>query len=446
MTGPAPAENGSSFRMPWSLFALLVAVRIAMVAAYPFLVSHVPEWAWANNDGYDRIAVHWTETGIYSLERGTPTALRLPLYPALIALSRFAGEAAYPWTAMLLQAALSVWTGVLLFRTSTHLFGRRVAALAVGLFIFHPQVNNFIFRCATETLFVFLVVALAHEATRFVQTRRGGHLVGASAYLGLSLLTRSTLAPLAWLCLPVLLGWSFAGRREMARRLGWTAAATATALLILAPWLARNWIRSGGEWILQTWIGQPMCQGVYVTHHLDEFLEGRKTLTQLDQDGLTEIRLLDRRLTRKLPADMGSIAREAASDRYFRNRARMLADDAPSERARQWFRNLLWAPVLQMSRRGTRILMPWNWPLLAFGLWGMAVFFRKYRQKWEESLPVLVLFGYLFLGHAAIWPQARYVLPGLVPFLAFSALGLAEWFSAWQNRIPARPARRSAST
>lgn len=446
MTSLAPAGNGTSFRMPSTLFALLVAVRIAMVAAYPSLVSHVPEWSWENNDGYDRIAHHWAETGVYSLERGEPTALRLPLYPALIAFSRFAGEAAYPWTAMLLQAALSVWTGVLLFRTSAHLFGHRVAALALGLFIFHPQVNNFIVRCATETLFVFLVVALSHEAMRFIQTRRGAHLVGASAYLGLSLLTRPTLAPLAWLCLPVLLGWSCAGRREMARRLGWTAAATGTALLILAPWLARNWIRSGGEWILQTWVGQPMCQGGHVTRHLDEFLEGRKTLTQLDQDGLTEIRLLDRRLSRTLPADMGSIAREVAADRYFRSRARMMADDAPLKRIRQLLRNLLWAPVLQMTWRGTRILMPWNWPMLAFGLWGMAVCFRKYRQKWVESLPVLILFGYLFIGHAATWPQARYVLPGLVPFLAFSALGLADLFSARQNRNPARPERRSAST
>ena len=360
MTRPAPADAGRAVRMPLVLMALLVAVRIAVVAAYPFVSAHVPEWAWANNDGYDRIAIHWAETGIYSLERGEPTALRLPLYPALIALAHWAAGAAYPWATMLLQAALSVWTGILLFRMSARLFGRRVAALATGLFISHPQVNNFVFRCATETLFTFLVVALAHEATRFVQTRRSRPLLGAAVCLGLSLLTRPTLAPLAGLCLPVLLGWSFAGGRERSRRLGWTAAATGIVLLILAPWLARNWIRSGGEWVLQTWVGQPMCQGVYVTRHLDEFLDGRKTLTQLDQDCLTDIRLLDRRLSRQLPAAMGSIAREAAVDRYFRQRARLIAEKSPQERARQLFRNLLWAPVLQMTWRGTRILMPWN--------------------------------------------------------------------------------------
>ena len=445
MTRPAPADAGSSVRMPVVLMALLVAARIAVVAAYPFISAQVPEWAWANNDGYDVLAVNWMGTGVYSLERGEPTALRLPLYPALIALVRFAAGAAYPWVTMVLQAALSVWTGVLLFRMSARLFGRRVGALAAGLFIFHPQVNNFVFRCATETLFTFLVVALAHEAVRFVQTRQSRHLLGASACLGLSLLTRPTLAPLAGLCLPVLLGWCFAGRGEWLRRLGWTAAAAGTVLLILAPWLARNWIRSGGEWVLQTWVGQPMCQGVYVTRHLDEFLDGRKTLTQLDQDCLTDIRLLDRRLVRKLPVATGSLAREVASDRYFRARARLIAEKSPRERTRQLFRNLLWAPVLQMTWRGTRILMPWNWPLLAFGLWGVLAGFRQYRRKWLEALPALILFGYLYFGHAATWPQARYVLPGLVPFLAFSALGLAEMVRAWTGREPAQPERRPSS-
>ena len=413
-------------RLPRGWLACLVAVRLALVAAQPFLAARVPEWAWANNDGYDLIALNWVETGVYSLDRGVPTALRLPLYPALIAVAvRVAGSSAYPWIVMGMQAALSVWTGCLLFRMAADLFGRRAGLAAFALFLVHPQVNHFVFRCATETLFTCGVVLLAHEAVRFLRDRRLRPLLGAAAALGLSLLTRQTLLPLAWAGGLALVGWSFGDRREIGRRLGWTAAAAATTLLLLAPWLARNRIRSGGEWGLQTWTGQPLCQGAHVTRHLDEFFSGRKSLTELDQACLAEIQVLEKRFVRTLPPGTDGIAREIASDRYFRERARQLAARAPMDRARRTVRNLLWAPVLQMTWRSTRILMLCNWPLLALGLWGAAVCAWKTPRKLLEASPVLVLFGYVWFAHAATWPQARYILPGLVPFLAFSGSGLA---------------------
>lgn len=423
-----PAESENPLRIPVLWFALLVVFRVAMVVAQPFFAAHVPEWAWANNDGYDTIAIHWVETGAYSLERGVPTALRLPLYPALIAIAFRVAGSAYPWVVMALQAALSIWTGCLLFRMAAGLFGRRTGLATLALFLLHPQVNHFVFRCATETLFIFLLVALAHEAVLFFRTRRARHLAGAAAAMGLSLLTRQTLLPLAWLGLLALLCWSFGCREQRRQHLGWTASATGIVLLLLAPWLARNWIRSDGDWVLQTWTGQPLCQGAYVTRHLDEFFSGRKNITELDQACLAENRLLERRLFRSQSNPPRGIAREVAADRYFRERARQLVGRSPMDRARRTLRNLLWAPVLQMTWKSTRVLMFFNWPLLALGLWGMVSCARHNPRQLMESSPVWILFGYLLLAHAATWPQARYILPGLVPFLMFSGLGLTRIF------------------
>lgn len=433
-------------RLPWVWFVLLVAVRLAMVAGQPFLAARVPEWAWANNDGYDTIAIHWVQTGVFALEREVPTAIRLPLYPALIAVAYRTGGAAYPWLVMGMQAVLSIWTGWWLFRMTAGLFGRRSGLAALVLFIFHPQVNHFIFRCATETLFMFLLVGLVHAAVLFLRTRAPRHLMGAAAAMGLSLLTRQTLLPLAWLALAALLGWSFGGRRGIGRRLGWTAVAVSVVGLLLAPWLARNWVQSGGHWVLQTWIGQPMCQGAYVTRHLDEFFAGRKTLTELDQAGLFEIRFLERQMSRRLPAEVQGIAREVASDQYFRDRARQLAARAPLDRARRTVGNLLWAPVLQMTWKSTRILMLWNWPLLVFGLAGLVACARRNPRRLLEAAPIWIAFGYLLVAHAAAWPQARYVLPGLVPFMAFSAVGLDAGFSALGAWGPRKPPRHRSAT
>ena len=419
-----PTGNAVSMRMPGLWLVLLVAIRMAVVAFQPFLVHHAPEWAWSNNDGYDTIAQNWMETGVYSLERGEPTALRLPLYPALISAAIFACGSAYPFGIMALQAILSIGTGILLFRMTASLFGRQAGGLALALFVLHPQVNLFVIRCATETLFTFLLVALSHEAVQFLRTRQTPSLIWASVAMGLSLLTRQTLVPLAWLSGAALLVWSLRQRSELRHRLAQTTLALGVMFLLLMPWLVRNRIHSGGDWVLQTWVGQPLCQGAYVTRHLDEFFSGQKTLTELDQACLAEIQVLEKRFVRTLPPDSGSISREVATDRYFRDRVRQLLTRSPADRAFRIARNLIWAPVLQMTWKSTVVLMLVNWPLLILGGCGVLLWLRMPAAKRIEGLPILILFGYLHASHAATWPQARYILPGLVPFLAFAGVGL----------------------
>lgn len=63
---------------------------------------------------------------------------------------------------MIVQALLSTAAGYLLFRMTENLFGRASAVAVMILYIFHPQASNFVFRCATETLFAFLVMLLLY--------------------------------------------------------------------------------------------------------------------------------------------------------------------------------------------------------------------------------------------------------------------------------------------
>ncbi|NQT93095.1 MAG: glycosyltransferase family 39 protein [Lentisphaerae bacterium] len=407
----------------WLLAALLF-LRLAMVIAYPAIARFMPAWQWSNNDGYDRIAVNWVTTGTFALEAGTPTAARLPLYPALIALCRLAAGTAFPTLVMLVQAVLSTLTGYALFRMTEGLFGRRPAVVAFLLFMFHPQANNFVFRCATETLFVFLVMMLLHNAVLFVRGNRRVDLLLAAAWLGLSLLTRQTLAPLALLSVPPVLLWAVLSRRNLRRTLVSIGLTAVTVAVILAPWLARNYARSGRVPVLQTWIGQPLYQGVTVSQRLPEFLRREKTLTELDQDALAVIREQTRDFLQSSATEKRPVAREIEADRYARRVARQAMLEKPGTTAMRALRNLVLAPVLQMTWRSTAVLMLWNWPLLLVSLTGAAWCFRRRRNAFLEALPVTIVFLYLLTVHALTWPQARYVLPGLLSFSAFAGLCL----------------------
>lgn len=426
-------KESKVIRMDRTMFvvlSVLLVVRLAMVALYPFLCKVMPEWAWSNNDGYDAIAINWVRTGTFSLQPGIPTASRLPLYPALIAACYAIGGVRFPLVVMVIQAFLSTATGYLLFRMTRTLFGRAAAIAATVLFVLHPQANNFVFRCATETLFAFLVMALLYSVVQYVQTRRPAALYRAAVWLALSLLTRQTLAPLAAGCAPFLLLWSVSGRPRLRPNPRHVAAAIAVAALILTPWIVRNYAQSGYAPILQTWVGQPLFQGTYVSRHLSKFLRGEQTVSDLDMNALSVLReKTDEFLSEQSLHDSRPIAREVLADRYARTLVRTELRADPGRFLGLVLRNLVLAPVLQMTWKSTILLMVWNWPLLIVASVGAVWCFCTQRKVFLSALPVSVLFCYVLGVHAVVWPQARYIMPVLVPFSAFAGMALARIFS-----------------
>lgn len=412
-------------RTLWMLLAVLLLVRLADVSVYPLLAQHMPSWAWSNNDGYDVIAVNWVETGLYSLNPGIPTAARLPLYPGIIALAYLVAGVAFPTVVMLFQALLSTATGFVLFRLTQDLFGRRSALITLVLFTFHPQVNNFIFRCATETVFIFLVTMLLYSVLKYLGGNRLGDLVWSAVWLALSLLTRQTLAHLALLSVPLFLPWRVRSPHALMTRTGHLAAAGLTVALILAPWLARNYARSGCVPVLQTWVGQPLYQGTYVSSRLSEFLCHRKSVSELDQEALSLSQGAVKSFLTRQATDGRPIAQEVLADHHARSLAGRRIRERPLESLRLFLRNLWLAPVLQMTWGSTVVLMLWNWPLLGLCALGAVMCFITRRPAFVAALPVTILFCYVLAVHALVWPQARYILPALVPFSGFAGFCLA---------------------
>ncbi len=419
-------------KVMWALLTVLLIFRVTMILAYPLIIKVMPMWEWTNNDGYEDIAVNWIEQGVFALQEDCPTASRLPLYPGLIA-ACYAVVGFHPVSVMLLQVLLSVATGFMLYGLAKNVFDRRTAVISLLLFILHPQVNNFVFRCATETVFVFLTMGLLYFTVRYLQTEKRKDLLLVAVFLGLSLLTRQTFMYLALLSIPVIV--IFRVRKQgIVRISGHMGLAVATVVLIVTPWLARNYALSGHFPVLQTWVGQPLFQGTYVSMHMSEFLQGNKTISELDQDALGLINAKTDAYLSESMMDHRPVAREVMADQHARHLAYQGLMEDPISSIQMAMINLFLAPVLQMTWKSTAMLMIWNWPLLLVCCVGVCLSFFKKRKAFFGALPVVIVFGYLLSLHAIVWPQARYILPGLIPFTIFAGYALSK---VWPlNKIP----------
>jgi hypothetical protein len=409
------------------LLAALAGIRILTAAVlWPALRSPDHPWAWTNNDGYDRIAETWIESGVFGERPGAPTAARTPAYPAMLAAARLlsGGRDSQP-LATAMQILLSVATGWMVHRTACLFFSEAAARTALGLFILHPLAGLLAVRCATETLFLFLVAGTVFHTARLQREARPRDAWAAAAFLGVALLTRPTpfLLPLA-LAPALVLQW----RRDRRGRRAWLhlARAACLTLAMLAPWLARNAALGAGFPTLDTWRGRSLFHGVLVSAGLDRHPVWRTSASVLDAEA-------GRTFAQWLCA-FGAFAPGHAAPPLARERwesdlgtylaTGILLESMPRTAART-ARNAALAPFLQMTPRSTLALALYHGPLLLLAFAGLGVALRSSPGGLLSLWPVVGTFLYFWLLHALVWPQARYVLPGLLPFTIFAGQAVA---------------------
>jgi 4-amino-4-deoxy-L-arabinose transferase-like glycosyltransferase len=181
-----------------------------------------------------------------------PTTEKPPLYPALLAIPSALGLDSYDAhrvLSCLFGAAAVVLIGLL---------GRRVGGSGVGLLAaaiaaVYPALWMLDASLRSESLYlplVALVLLLAYDVTGW----RRALMLGAA--IGLAALTRSE----ALLLVPLLLPW---------RRPKLAAAVVAGCFVVIAPWLARNWITFDQPTAISTNEGGLLaganCHGAYYT-------------------------------------------------------------------------------------------------------------------------------------------------------------------------------------
>lgn len=224
----------------------------------------------------------------YSLGDGAATAMRVPLYPLLLA-AVTGGERAFAALVVVqsLIGAGTVWCGA---RLATRWFGATAGVCAAALLTIYPY--YVIHDTALQETSLFTLLTALSVLALLTARERGSLLFGALGGLALALavLTRSMLVPFALLA-PLWLALSTKGRA--ARRITTAASCAAALALGLLPWLA--YTRSvTGDAVLDTQSGMMFWRGNnpetfsrYPSESMD--LSARVAFAALDPSARTEL-------------------------------------------------------------------------------------------------------------------------------------------------------------
>ena len=247
MTGVTATQAGSRSRAldraDWpllSILALAIGARVAIILATPHFIPVT------DAGDFDHIATTLANTGSWPGSLYTPvpspTALRPPLFPAILAiLYKIVGTGSEQvrWDAgrslEVVYGVAAVWLVYLIGRRA---WSRRVGLVAAAITAVWPPLVMVGSSLLSESLFVPLVLASIWAALVYRDDRTLRWAVAAGAFAGLSALARGN-----GLLMIVPVGFLVCVERPRLSKsaLRPVAAAVAACIVVLVPWTIRNY-------------------------------------------------------------------------------------------------------------------------------------------------------------------------------------------------------------
>jgi hypothetical protein len=237
-----------------ALAIVVLALGLRLYAAWDVNRSQPDTRArlYADEPGYDNLA-----RGLLNGE-GLTWPGRVPLYPVwLAALHRITG---YSYArAIYVQAcvgAIAVWLTFVLGRDR---FGRTAGLLAALGVALHIGLIRESTRFLSEILFTPAVLAIAIGLERLLQEPTKGRAIWVGVWIGVANLIRPTLVAFPFWAALMMVRRSRDRHRE---GMSHAAMLVCASLLVVAPWIARNYVKYGALYPLATsnailWQGSP---------------------------------------------------------------------------------------------------------------------------------------------------------------------------------------------
>jgi 4-amino-4-deoxy-L-arabinose transferase-like glycosyltransferase len=237
-----PSESGSIFgahkahrRNVHALVVVLLVGALVRAGLWYTWTASIP-FSGDERD-YRNLAVRLTLTGEYTDEHGNRTAMRPPLYPAVVAGVYECFGLKNDDAVRALQAGISLLTVVLVYRLGEIAYSPQVALWAAAICCLYPSFLAYANVLLTETLFTFLLTAFIWLFLEAVGRQSRAVLIAAGITLGLAALTRSIMLPfLPLLTICALVYW----RGNWSRRFLAAACITLAFAITIAPWAVRN--------------------------------------------------------------------------------------------------------------------------------------------------------------------------------------------------------------
>lgn len=415
-------------RRDWLLlFAAVLAVKSLFVFwLIPELIQSLAPHYGLNSfpDLYDRVARNLAEGHGYRFSSDTaPSTMREPGYPLFLSLlfRAFGYGLAPAQGANLLLSLLVAW-GLLaiLSRLSKRPFVLIVGAL---LFLFHPATVIVESRGGFELLFMALLVWFMVAFLRAAEHGRFVSYLAAGAVLGGAVLVKSTpiLFPAALLVYLLIIE-----RRASTpfRSLRNALVLAAAMILVLSPWIIRNYHVSGKFVPTASLLGVSAHSGQYICKH------------HVEAGGFHNADTLGGMERQELAREMGyefkpgyyqlfySIHDEIEFNRKLLQRVAAEYRNAPSLFLRCTVSNLYNFWFAGRTHQTTRMNLLVQLPYLILATAGTVFWIRR---GGALTVGPLVLFVIYYVGvHLPILAQARYTV-SLIPFLSILATGAVAY-------------------
>lgn len=209
---------------------------------------------------YRRLGANLLAGHGFAMEAGSPTSIRPPLYPAMLAATWFVTGPENLQAVRAVQVVLALLTAWLVFLLGRRLYNEQVGQIAAAITWLYPSLIFSNVLILTETVFTLLLIAFVLLAVMLVQEPRARTAAACGAVLGFAALTRSVLWPAPLLLCP-LLAWLL--REPMRTRVVLPAVVLVAYAAVIAPWAVRNTRLQGVVTIVDTMGGINLRMGNY---------------------------------------------------------------------------------------------------------------------------------------------------------------------------------------